>query len=179
MKLILALYLTLNFLSYAHCSDESLAHSNIEISKNFEGNRWDNIYFSGQPSEETLQDLQKNGFKTIINLRNKQEGDYKESWEKALASKQGFHYYNIPFSMDKDLDDNYIEKITSLVSKHRKEGKVLIHCSSGNRVAVWLGGHFKKDHHFSNEKSFELATKLGLKKDAAKEKLKKYLESKK
>ena len=65
--------------------------------------------------------------------------------------------------------------MTTAVKKHRKKGKVLIHCASGNRVGVWLGGHFHKDHGFSKEESLALAKKLGLTQEQAIANVKKYL----
>jgi protein tyrosine phosphatase (PTP) superfamily phosphohydrolase (DUF442 family) len=149
--------------------------SGITITKELTGNRWGAIYFSAQPVTSDFSVLKNNGFKTIINLRDKNEGDYKESTESSEVKRLGMNYYNIPFTMKMDMTDEYIEKVTSNVMKHRKEGKILIHCSSGNRVAIWLGGHFKKDHKFSNEKSLMLAKELGLNNSTAEEKLKAYL----
>ena len=49
------------------------------------------------------------------------------------------------------ITNEYVEMITSKVMKHRKDRKILIHCSLGNRVAIWLGA-YKKNHKFSNKK---------------------------
>jgi hypothetical protein len=72
------------------------------------------------------------------------------------------NYYNIPFDSKNAMIDYYIMTVTSKVMKHKDEGKMLTPCSSKNKVALWLGAHFKKDHKFSNEKSLRLAKILGL-----------------
>lgn len=167
----------LSFLFLFGCSHHQNMpkESNVEIVKDFKGNRWANIYFSAQPSQAEMEKLKEAGFSAVINLRQKNENNYQESWERKIVRSQGLNYYNIPMSMKTDLNDEFIDSITSKVVKHRKDGKVLIHCSSGNRVAIWLGAHFKKDHGFSNEKSLELAKELGLTKEDAEGKLRSYL----
>jgi len=133
---------------------------NITIGESLNANRFSNIYFSGQPKKKDLLRLKEQGFKTIINLRGPKE--YDENVERQLISEEGLSYYNIPFYADANLSDEYIQKVTQTVMKHRKDGKLLIHCSAGDRVGVWLAGHFYKDHKFSQDKSLEMAKKLGL-----------------
>jgi rhodanese-related sulfurtransferase len=58
---------------------------------------------------------------------------------------------NVPYGEDVKITNEYVEMITSKVMKHRKDRKILIHCSLGNRVAIWLGA-YKKNHKFSNKK---------------------------
>lgn len=175
MKSILFVVVALIFASCSHHSGDLPKESNVKITKSFKGNRWGNIYFSKQPNGKVLKKLRKAGFKTVINLRKKKEGSYVESWEAGVVKNQGLNYYNVPFDMSKPLTDDYISSVTDKVMKHRDEGKILIHCSSGNRVAVWLGGHFKKDHEFSNKKSLKLAKELGLNNRGAENKLDAYL----
>lgn len=175
MEKIILVLLALGLFGCAHNHDKLPKESNVTITKNFSGHRWGNIYFSGQPNASVLKNLKADGFATIINLREKTEGPYVESWEQETIKKLGMTYYNVPFSMKDEMNDGYVELVTSKVMKHRKEGKILIHCSSGNRVAVWLGAHFKKDHKFSEDKSLELAKELGLTKPKAEKKLLTYL----
>ncbi len=95
--------------------------------------------------------------------------------ERKSVKALGLNYYNVPFKKDTKLTDEYMNKLTATVVKHRKEGKVLVHCSSGDRVGIWLGGHFYKDHGFDKKASVEVAKKLGLKKVSAKKLLDLYL----
>lgn len=149
--------------------------SNIFITKDFKGNHWNNIYFSGQPDEKTFSQLKENGFETVINLREKKEGAYDESWEEGVVKREGINYYNIPFSMNDEVTDDYLDLVTSKVREHKKDGKVLVHCSSGNRVGIWVGAHFNKDHNLSSEKSLELAREMGMTSPGAETKLRAYL----
>lgn len=174
-----ALFLILYSSCSTHHKNSKKRHpkeSNVTIVENFQGHRWSNIYFSGQPNQKSIKSLKQEGFSAVINLRQTSESNYSEKWEKDLVMKQGLAYYHHPFNMSSELTDDYINQVTKSIVKNRKKGKVLVHCSSGNRVGVWLGAHFKKDHGFSNQESLKLAEELGLQKAAAINKLKSYLE---
>jgi len=157
---VISLSLLLTF-SCAH-GHKAKPESNIQITKSLKGNKFSNLYFSGQPSASAIKELKDAGFATVINLRGKTEGKYQEYWEEGAVKAEELNYYNLPYSTSTPLTEEYIDSVTQTVVKHRKEGKVLVHCSSGNRVALWLGAHFKKDHGFNNDQSMEVAKKLGL-----------------
>lgn len=148
---------------------------NLTIGKTLNAHRYSDIYFSAQPSDADFALIKSQGFKTIVNLRMAQENEYTEVSEKALVESLGLNYEHIPADPHKPLTDEFIDKVSSAVKKHRGSGKILIHCSSGNRVGMWLGGHFHKDHKLSKEKSLNLAKKLGLTNDPVISKVKDYL----
>ncbi len=153
-------------------ADQKL-EQNVIIGKNLKANRFTQLYFSGQPSTNDFSILKSQGFTHIVNLRGKKEGDYKESQEATQVKKLGIRYHNIPYTGA--LSNDLIDEVTAAVVKHRKEGKTLIHCSSGNRVGMWLGAHFHRDHGKSKTEALEIAKKLGLNKPQAIAKVKKYL----
>ncbi|NRA65665.1 MAG: hypothetical protein HRU19_14345 [Pseudobacteriovorax sp.] len=150
----------------------------ITIGKNLKASRYAEIYFSPQPSDEDILELKAQGFTKIINLRRSEEGDYKESSERKAASRAGLAYTHIPTNPKIPITDEFIDKVTSVVKKHRGSGKILIHCSSGNRAGMWAGGHFHKDHNVSKQESLNLAKRLGLTKKPAIENVEAYLKSK-
>lgn len=174
MKSILLIFSFLLITSCAH-SHKDPSQTNIQVTKTLKGHSYGSIYFSQQPNEEELLSLKDNGFVAVINLREKKEPKYDESWEKKIIKSQGINYYNIPFSMKTELDDAYIDAVTSKILDHRKNGKVLVHCSSGNRVAIWLGAHFKKDHGLTSDEALDKAKSMGLTKAMAQKKLEGYL----
>tara|TARA_Y100000385_G_C12944209_1_gene572568 strand:- start:265 stop:609 length:345 start_codon:yes stop_codon:yes gene_type:complete len=112
----------------------------------------------------------------LFSIKFLHNSEHKEGIERSTVKKLGLHYYNVPFKKKAELTTEYMNKLTATVVKHRKEGKVLVHCSGGDRVGVWLGGHFYKDHGFDKKASIEVAKKLGLKKKEAKDKLNRYLD---
>jgi protein tyrosine phosphatase (PTP) superfamily phosphohydrolase (DUF442 family) len=145
----------------------------VEIGNSLKAHQYKKIYFSGQPSDEDFKELKKQGFTHIVNLRR--ETEYSERDEKKLIKTLGMNYSHHPFPLDLKVNDDYVDGVTASVVKHRKEGKTLVHCSSGNRVAIWLGAHFKKDHGQSSKEAFDTATDLGLEKEGAKKALKEFL----
>lgn len=149
-----------------------LSCSTMSIKTNNVGN----IYFSGQPTKEDLKKLKEQGFTTVINMRSPKEHD--EAGERSILQKDGINYYNMPFPKNLKINDDYTDKIYSTIKKNRKSGKTLIHCSSGNRVAIWIGAHFHRHHDTNKEDSISKAKELGLTKSKAEKALKKYLESK-
>jgi protein tyrosine phosphatase (PTP) superfamily phosphohydrolase (DUF442 family) len=177
MKMII-LALIFSFILGGCAHHVSEVKPSIQITKDLKGHNYGTIYFSTQPKEQDFAALKENGFAAIINLREKKEKDYSESWERNLVKKQELAYYNIPFSMKNEMTDSYVDSVTTKIKKHLKSGKVLVHCSSGNRVGIWIGAHFLKDHNYSKEKSMDIAKELGLSKKMAQDKLQSYLDKK-
>ena len=167
MKLI-GLALTFLFFSCSHFST-----GETDIGDTLKAHQYKNLYFSGQPTNNDFKELKKQGFTHIVNLRR--ETEYNERDEQKLIKSLGMNYSHHPFPLDLKVDDRFVDKVTSSVIKHRREGKTLVHCSSGNRVAIWLGAHFKKDHGQSSEEAFDTAVELGLEKEGAKKALKSFL----
>lgn len=162
------------FIVSACASQPKLIEEKVRIGDQLTASRYSNLYFSGQPTMKDIEALKKQGFAAVINLRHKSE--YNEAEEAKAVTSNNMTYKNVAFSKNTDLSDLLISKITEAVVKNRSKGKVLVHCSSGNRVGVWLGGHFHKDHQYSKDKSRKVARKLGLQDERALEKLDRYLE---
>jgi uncharacterized protein (TIGR01244 family) len=89
---------------------------------------------AGQPTDEALADIQKAGFKTVINLRTAQEGSLEEQ---PKVEALGLEYQNIPIDSSGISKEQVaiFEKILGDSSKR----PVFIHCASSNRVgAMWF-----------------------------------------
>jgi protein tyrosine phosphatase (PTP) superfamily phosphohydrolase (DUF442 family) len=167
--------LILSFLLLASCA-QLKSNEKVTIADGLKASKYSNLYFSGQPTEADLRKLKRDGFAAVINLRPSHE--HNEVKEKEILKQEKIAYINHPFSSNSKLTDKYITAVTKTVKKYKAKGKVLLHCSSGNRVGIWLGGHFFKDHEYSKEKSLKLAKELGLTKSGAINKVKDYLQSK-
>lgn len=165
-------FLLISFFLFSCSHAPSKLESDVKIGQELTANRYSNIYFSKQPEKKDLETLKENGFVAVINLRLPKEHKAKE--EKKIVTSNGLAYYNMPFDMKKELTNKYIDQVTAKIKAHRKEGKVLLHCSTGNRAAIFAGAHFYKDHGQSKEEAFLTAKKLGLNKKKAIEKLQKY-----
>jgi uncharacterized protein (TIGR01244 family) len=171
----------LMFITMASCAHKEApkgttqVQQNVQISPNFKAQQYSDIYFSGQPPLADFTELKRQGFATVVNLRQSKENDYNAKDEKAAVEKSGLNYVHIPMSGDEPLTDEKIQTITQAVVKTRKEGKTLVHCSTGNRAGLWAGGHFYKDHGYSKEESMKVAEQLGLTNSKLKKNLQNYL----
>ena len=176
-------YLVLFFWIVAGCAqtsvskNDSLHESNVVISGDLKGSRYSDIYFSGQPSNEDWKKLKDQGFTHVINMRQEKEHD--ESAEQKMLEDLGITYTHVPMDASQDLRASQVELVTSAVKAHRKKGKTLIHCGSGNRVGYWAGAHFYLDHGYSKEDSLDMAQKMGMTSPRLMTKLKTFMDSEK
>lgn len=93
------------------------------------------IATGGQPLLEQIPALKKEGFRTIINLREPSE--YDEAAEAAEARRLGLRYLSIPFRTA-DPKDEAVDAFLAAM-KDRKIWPAFVHCGSGNRVAaLWM-----------------------------------------
>ena len=92
-------------------------------------------YTAGQPEPEAFAAFAKAGVAHVINLRPPQETPGLN--EAALVTQAGMAYYNIPVDGAADLTAEKVRRLDALLEKIGQE-KVLIHCSSGNRVGAMM-----------------------------------------
>lgn len=87
----------------------------------------DNLLRGGQPSREGFLDLQKNGTRTIINLRE-------EPWlideERRLIAELGLDYVSIPLSPFREPTDAEIEEFLKVALEPARQ-PVFVHCLHG------------------------------------------------
>ncbi len=89
---------------------------------------------AGQPSDAALADIQKAGFKTVINLRTEQEGSLEE---KSKVEALGLEYHNIPIGSD-GISKEQVALFERILGDS-KTHPVFIHCAASNRVgAMWF-----------------------------------------
>ena len=118
-----------------------------------------NWYTSGQPKPESFKAFAKAGVAHVINLRPPAEMPNVN--EAAIVTRADMAYYNIPIKGAEDLTRSNILLLDSLLTKIGDE-KILIHCSSSNRVgaimalrAAWVEGA-------SSEESISIGKRYGL-----------------
>jgi len=91
------------------------------------------IASGGRVTTEGLAALEQDGFTTIIDLRTPEEG---VSEEQENAKKLGLEHHNIPVT-GKGISDAQLESFIHVIN-NADNGKILVHCASGNRVgAMW------------------------------------------
>ena len=96
----------------------------------------DGHYAGGQPTPAQLAGLAREGVRTVINLRAPSEPvEYDEAAE---AARLGLHYLSLPITGAADLDRERVRQFGHALDEARREGGVLIHCASSNRVGAMV-----------------------------------------
>lgn len=110
-------------------------------------------------AEQAVPAIKKEGFVSIINLREATEPDANVEQEEALARKAGLKYFHVPFNggkPDPKAADAFIAAITSPGAE-----PAFIHCSGGNRAAtMWMIKRMVVDH-WDEERATKEAMSLG------------------
>jgi uncharacterized protein (TIGR01244 family) len=95
----------------------------------------DRVATGGQPLLEQLPALKREGFRTVINLREPSE--YDEATESAEVRRLGLRYLSIPFRAADPKDEPVNEFLAAM--KDKKVWPAFVHCGTGNRVgALWM-----------------------------------------
>lgn len=93
-------------------------------------------YASGQPTPAQLTELAHQGVRTVINLRTPDEPmEYDEAAE---ATRLGLQYVALPIAGAADLDRERVRQFGLVLDEARRQGGVLIHCASSNRVGAMV-----------------------------------------
>ena len=91
------------------------------------------VILSGQPTPEGLVNVRDSGTTLVINTRMQSEMSFDE---RSVVQGLGMRYLNLGFTPS-TLEDTVVESFIFELAKHKPEdGKLLVHCSSGGRVAA-------------------------------------------
>jgi len=93
------------------------------------------VFLASQPKPEDLEQAQKGGIKTVVNLRH--EDELEDFDERAVVTGLGLTYVSLPWNGPDELTDAVFDEARHLLNA--AERPLLLHCSSANRVgAVWI-----------------------------------------
>jgi uncharacterized protein (TIGR01244 family) len=96
----------------------------------------DRVYFGGQPKVEDFNTFSVKGVKTVINLRTAPEMTDLGFDESGVVEKAGMQYVHVPIGQEPPSGDDL--RLVMAALEGAKEGAVLLHCASSNRVGyVW------------------------------------------
>jgi uncharacterized protein (TIGR01244 family) len=100
-----------------------------------------NLVIGSQPSQEVLEFFATQGYNTVISTRAPDEIDWDEA---AAVEALGMRFVNIPMPGPVEaISDEQVAAFAEVMQDG--EGRMLLHCGSGNRVAglwgVWLAEH--------------------------------------
>lgn len=133
-----------------------------------------NIAVSGQPDEENLKKASESGYKTVINLRPREEWPFDEE---SLVKDLGMKYVLIPISNPQSLN---LEKAKQLqiILNDKSAYPLLIHCGSSNRVGALYALYEYLDKKLPVDRAIEIGKRAGMTSPALEERVKELIESK-
>lgn len=113
-----------------------------------------------QPSEQDIQQLGGQGFKTIVNFRTQGEDEQPISpdAEGEKVKTAGMEYVHIPVSMDSmgpELVDQFREKYPDLPKP------VFAHCKSGKRAGAMVMMNMAVEQGLTGEQTLQKAEEMG------------------
>jgi len=114
----------------------------------------------GATETSALDGLAKDGFKSVINLRQATENNANVDQNAARAKELGLKYIHIPFNAQQP-DPKVIDQFLAAIADKGNQ-PVYVHCGSASRVgSVWLVKRVLQDG-WTVEKATEEAKLIGL-----------------
>lgn len=97
----------------------------------------DDVFISGQPTEQALRDLAAQGVKTVVNLRTPPEMATRVPFdEKALVSQLGMTYVYLPMRGNAEYPYDPEDLKDFAKAMEQTNGKLLLHCT-----VAWRASH--------------------------------------
>ena len=120
----------------------------------------DQVTVGAQPSEDQLQQLGKQGFKSVVNFRTEGEEDQPLSpqAEGEKVKTAGLEYLHVPVSMKgmgPELVDQFREKFAELPKP------VYAHCKSGKRAGAMVMMHMAVEQGMTGDQTLQKAKEMG------------------
>jgi len=92
---------------------------------------------AGQPTEEQLLLVARDGFQVVINLALHDDPRYSLKDETASVTSLGMVYVHIPVDFQSPTESD-LQKFFAAMAAHRHQ-KVLVHCAANKRVTAFVG----------------------------------------
>jgi uncharacterized protein (TIGR01244 family) len=97
----------------------------------------DDVFISGQPTEQALRDLKGRGVTTVVNLRSPEEMQKRVSFdEAALVKSLGMEYVYVPVRGNAEFPYSPAAVKSFAAAMTGAKGKVLLHCT-----VAWRASH--------------------------------------
>ncbi len=117
---------------------------------------------AGATGPEAMPEIQRRGFRTVINFRTAGERNARVVESQAAAEEAGLNYVHLPF---REPTTELVEQFLDTVAEPANQ-PVYIHCGSANRVGfMWLIKRVKQDGYSLADATTE-AEAIGLRSDA-------------
>ncbi len=105
---------------------------------------------SANPTDKELEDLYREGFRTIISLLD--ENEQKPYYDTAALETRGFKRYSIPIQDFTAPTPADFKKFLDIVADSLRKGKALVHCQAGiGRTGTMAAAYWMKKGLSANE----------------------------
>lgn len=115
----------------------------------------DGLYLGPQPSEQDLDELKRRGVQTVVDFRLPGETP---TPRESMVNARGMAYVNIPVNKA-SLSSHQVDMLVRTMEE--KPGPYLFHCASGARAAMILALAEARKHHWTAERTFAEARRMG------------------
>lgn len=116
------------------------------------------LYTGGVPGAKDLQALRARGVRTVIDLRAPHERTQRDS--EGAAQALGLRYETLVIEGAQDLTRENAERLRQALDD--ADGKVLLHCASGNRVGALLALMARYEEGLPRREALEFGRAAGL-----------------
>lgn len=126
----------------------------------------ESISVGGQPTVEELDELSKQGFRAVLNLREQSEqGGLSPDEEGEKVRELGMIYAHVPVSM-KALNDEVVRRMHEVLAE--LPAPVFVHCAQGKRAGAVAMMHTATVEGMTGEETLQKAGELGFECDPPK-----------
>ncbi|MGN6136819.1 MAG: beta-lactamase hydrolase domain-containing protein [Aureliella sp.] len=124
----------------------------------------DEVTVGAQPTDQQLNELASQGFKSVVNFRTEGEEDQPLSpaREGEKVGKLGLEYLHVPVSaksMSPETVDRFRQRFANLAKP------VFAHCKSGQRAGAMVMMHIASTQGMSGKETLQQAEQMGFKCD--------------
>lgn len=118
----------------------------------------EDLAIAGQVTPEQLQQIAKEGFKSVLNLRSPDEEGFRNN-EQQQVEALGLYYMHVPVKVEA-INDELAAQVLQQIDKLVKPS--LIHCNNSMRAAGFVLMHIATRQGMRLSEAFKQAEKLGL-----------------
>lgn len=130
-------------------------------------------FFAKSPKTTTITDAQKEGIRSVIDLRPKNKTDKNL---KQLADNHEWLYQSLHLPENGDFDLDLFSKFQSTVDKASHHKTLVVH-DNPNHAAAWFAAHLATMHRLNTKTALTIGQNLGLKDKKMSENLTRFLAS--
>lgn len=115
---------------------------------------------TAQPDREDLRQLVAEGYRTVINLRTKDEEDQTMTPEEEgeATRAHGLEYVHLPVSSD-EMSHSLVDRFREEAS--RRPGPIFVHCASGKRSGAFTMLHLAAEQNIPGDEVVRQAEEMG------------------